>query len=156
MNPETQLRSFGTPRKATCFDHPKKLQRSRGHKPSEGHIEQSQSFLLRWHRQIQNSFGYMDKILHNGRCLLPNWHIGHHVNLTCYRLWSSIATAKQVLHVFDHHHLPQTMSEAAWAQEVGQNPQEVLSLHHFLPPHYHFHHQVQFSEFTSVWTRFQY
>ena len=103
----------------------------------------SKSFLLRWHRQIQNSFGYMDKILHNGRCLLPNWHIGHHVNLTCYRLWSSIATAKQVLHVFDHHQSEKTMSEAVWAQEVGQNPQEVLSLRHFLPPHYHFRHLLQ-------------
>ena len=85
----------------------------------------------------------MDKILHNGRCLLPNWHIGHHVNLTFYRLLSSIATAKQVLHVFDHHQSEKTMSEAVWAQEVGQNPQEVLSLRHFLPPHYHFRHLLQ-------------
>ena len=35
------------------------------------------------------------------------------------------------------------MSEAVWTKEVGQNPQEVLSLHHFLPSHYHFRHHLQ-------------
>ena len=35
-------------------------------------------------------------VVHNCRCLLPNWHIGHHVNITCYRLWSSVATAGDI------------------------------------------------------------
>ena len=90
----------------------------------------SKSFLLRWHRQIQNSFGYMDKILHNGRCLLPNWHIGHHVNLTCYRLWSSIATAKQVLHEWEkwvgrpHWHPPPKTGSGGlvWTSKLTRHP----------------------------------